>query len=286
MVIAVAALLTPVQRARAQAIGVDAPYVPTPWGVVEAMLQLGKVGPQDFVIDLGSGDGRIVITAARKFGARGFGVDIDGSLVGIAQREARRQGVASRVEFHEQNLYLTDISRATVLTMYLVQRMLMELRPRLIKELKPGTRVVSHDFDMGDWKPDAHVTVPVPEKPYGPPTSEVYLWVVPANAAGTWRWRSTLGGGPVDIELGLQQTFQMLEGGALVGGRMARFEGGRMHGEQIRFMLIAEIQGRAVRHEFIGRVDGDSVSGKVKLAGGGEADWSATRVRRGKIEQR
>lgn len=268
----------------AQVIGVDAPYVPTPWSVVDAMLQLAKVESRDFVIDLGSGDGRIVITAAKKYGARGFGVDIDGSLVAVAQGEARRQGVAGRVEFHEQNLHLTDISRATVLTLYLVQRMLIELRPRLFAELRPGTRVVSHDFDMEKWRPDAHVTVPVPDKPYGSPTSEVYLWMIPANAAGAWRWRSTVAGSAVDYELELRQTFQMLEGRALVGGKAGRLEAGRMHGDQIRFMLTAEVNGRPVRHEFIGRVDGDSVSGKVKLASGETLDWSATRIRRGAIE--
>ena len=282
-----AAVFLVVARATwAQAIGVDAPYVPTPWSVVDAMLQLAKVGSRDFVIDLGSGDGRIVITAAKRYGARGFGADIDGALVAVAQEEARRQGVAGRVEFHEQNLHLTDISRATVLTLYLSQRMLIELRPRLFAELRPGTRVVSHDFDMEKWQPDAHVTVPVPDKPYGSPRSEVYLWEMPANAAGAWRWRSTVAGSAVDYELELRQTFQMLQGRALVGGKAGRLEAGRMRGDEIRFMLTAEVNGRPVRHELTGRVSGDAVAGKVKLASGETLDWSATRIRRGKIEER
>ena len=162
----------------------DVPYVPTPPGVVDAMLRIAGVGPHDFVIDLGSGDGRIVIAAAQKHGARGFGVEIDGALVSAARREAQRAGVRDRVEFREGNLFATDIGVASVVTMYLYPGLMMQLRPRLFAELKPGTRVVAHDFDMDAWRPDARVTVPVPDKPYGPPSSEVFLWIMPANAAG------------------------------------------------------------------------------------------------------
>ena len=165
------------------------PYVPTPSNVVDAMLDIAKVGPGDFVIDLGSGDGRIVITAAKKYGARGFGVDLDGSLVSGARREAERQGVKDKVEFHARNLFITEIGQATVLTMYLFPRVNMQLRPRIFAELKPGTRVVSHEFDFGNWKPDAQKTIAVPNKSYGPPSSVVYLWIVPANAAGRWQWK-------------------------------------------------------------------------------------------------
>ena len=269
--------------AAAQAQTADVPYVPTPWNVVDAMLGIAAVGPGDYLIDLGSGDGRIVITAAKKFGARGFGVDIDGSLVGIARREAQRQGVAGRAEFHERNLFITDISRATVLTLYLYPGVMMQLRPRLFAELRPGTRVVSHDFDLDNWRPDAHVTVPVPEKPYGPPSSEVYLWIVPANAAGDWRWRLDGGGTAADYELALQQSFQRLEGRPLVGGGTARFEGGRMRGEEITFTLMVEAGGRTVRQEYSGRVGGDAIAGKVRFDGG-EHEWRATRVKRGSID--
>lgn len=262
----------------------DVPYVPTPQAVVDEMLRMAKVGAGDYVIDLGSGDGRIVIAAAKTFGARGFGVEIDGGLVSNARREAARQGVADRAEFRERNLFITDISGATVLTMYLFPRVIMQLRPRLFAELKPGTRVVSHDFDMGNWQPDEHKTVAVPEKPYGPPKSEIYLWIVPANAAGTWQWRLNIGGTPVAYELALQQTFQMLAGGPVVGGRTARIEGGRMRGEEIRFLLTADIGGREVRHEFTGRAAGDAISGKVKLDGGSELVWNAARVKPGSMD--
>jgi len=262
----------------------DVPFVPTPPGVVAAMLGIAGVGPEDHVIDLGSGDGRIVIAAAKQRGARGMGVEIDGALVGIARREAQREGVAGRVEFMEQSLFLAEIGQATVITMYLYPRLMLQLRPRLFAELRPGTRIVSHDFDMESWRPDARVTVPVPDKPYGPPWSEVYLWIIPGNAAGAWHWRSSGGAAAVEYELTLSQTFQMLEGKALIGGQPGRLEGGRMRGDEIRLMLTAEVGGRTLRHEFSGRIDGDAINGKVRLPGGGELDWKATRVRRGSIK--
>ena len=261
---------------------VDVPYVPMPEAVVDAMLKLASIGPRDFVVDLGSGDGRIIIAAAKKHGARGFGVEIDAALVNEARREAKRQGVAGRVEFLEQNLFITEIDRASVLTLYLYPRLLMQLRPRFFKELRPGTRIVSHDFDMEDWQPDARVTVPVPGKPYGPPSSEVYFWVVPANAAGNWRWRSPAAGS-ADVEVALSQTFQKVEGTPQVGGRRARLEQGGMRGDEIRFILTVEVDGQPLRHEYSGRLSSDSISGKVKLAGG-EFDWNATRTRRGSID--
>jgi hypothetical protein len=184
----------------------------------------------------------------------------------------------------EQSLFLTEIGQATVITMYLFPRLMLQLRPRLFAELRPGTRIVSHDFDMESWRPDARVTVPVPDKPYGPPSSEVYLWIIPANAAGAWQWRSSDSAAAVEYELTLSQDFQMLEGKALVGGRPGRLEGGRMRGDEIRFMLTGEVGGRTLRHEFSGRVDGDTINGKVRLPGGSELDWKATRVQRGNID--
>lgn len=261
----------------------DVPYVPTPPAVVDAMLGLAGVSPADYVIDLGSGDGRIVIAAAKKRGARGMGVEIDGALVGSARREAQREGVAGRVEFREQNLFSTEIGQATVVTMYLYPRLMLQLRPRLFAELKPGTRVVSHDFDMERWLPEARVTVPVPDKPYGAPSSEVFFWIMPANAAGIWKWRSA-DGTAADNELTVVQTFQIVEGSGVAGGRTVRVESGRVRGDEIRLMLAAEIEGRALRHELHGRVSGDTISGRERLPGGGERDWSATRIKRGNIK--
>lgn len=251
----------------------DVPFVPTPPVVVDAMLKLAGVGPQDYVIDLGSGDGRIVIAAARKYGAQGLGVEIDTSLVGEARREARRQGVDGRVEFKVDDLLQMSISRATVITMYLYPRLMLAMRPRLITDLKPGSRIVSHEFTMEGWEPDARITVPVPDKPYGPPSSDVLLWIVPADARGVWQWRLVTGATTTDHEITLTQDFQKLRGGPLI-------EAGTMRGEEIRFVLLSNEAGRALRHEYRGRVDGDSIRGIVKLAGGEELPWSATRVRR------
>jgi hypothetical protein len=262
----------------------DVPYVTTPMNVVEAMLDIAKVGPDDFLIDLGSGDGRIVITAAKKYGARGFGVDLDGALVSEARREAERQGVQGRAEFFARNIFVTDIDRATVLTSFLSPRVNMELRPRIFSELKSGTRVVSHEFDFGSWKPDAHVRVAVPNKRYGPPSSDVYLWVVPANAAGRWQWRLP-GEAPIDCEALLEQTFQVLRGSGRAAGRAARIENPRLLGEDISFVFVSDANGREVRFELRGRVAGDSIRGRARVTGApGDTEWQATRVVRGKID--
>jgi hypothetical protein len=262
----------------------DVPYVQTPMNVVDAMLTLAKVGPGDFVIDLGSGDGRIVIAAAKKFGARGLGVDLDGALVSEARREAARQGLAGRVEFHTRNIFITDISDATVLTSYLFPRVNIELRPRIFEQLKPGARVVSHEFDFGNWRPDAHVRVPVPNKPYGPPVSDVYLWVVPANAAGRWHWRMAQPDAGADFEIELEQTFQMLRGSGSAGGRPLRIESASLRGDVITLKLVALAAGREVRHELEGRIEGDIIRGAVRIPGAAStAAWEAKRLARGRI---
>lgn len=265
----------------------DVPYVATPMNVVDAMLEIANVGAEDFLIDLGSGDGRIVIAAAKKRGARGVGVELDGSLVNDARREAQRQGVANKVEFLAQNLFITEIDRATVLTTYLFPRVNMQLRPVIFAQLKPGSRVVSHEFDFGNWKPDGHVTVKVPDKPYGPPRSEVFLWIVPANAAGRWQWRTQLEGSQVDCEMTLEQTFQELRGSALAGGKPARLENPRLRGEEIRFTLVADmndLNGKQVRQEVSARVSGDSMKGKARVPNAESGfGFEATRAARGKI---
>jgi SAM-dependent methyltransferase len=176
---AVRALLLAVAAGGAAAQDVDVPFVVTPDHVTRAMLDLADVKPGDFVIDLGSGDGRIVITAAKLHGARGLGVEIVPELVDKSRDNARKAGVADRVEFRVQDLFATDLSPATVITMYLLPEVNLQLRPRL-QALKPGTRIVSHDWDMGDWKPDRVVTLDVPDKPYGrEKLSRLYLWTVP-----------------------------------------------------------------------------------------------------------
>ncbi len=164
----------------------EVPFITTPDRVTLAMLELAKVGPGDHVIDLGSGDGRIVITAARRFGASGLGVEIVPELVARSRAHARTAGVEARAEFREQDLFATDLARASVVTMYLLPDVNLQLRPRLLA-LAPGTRIVSHDWDLGDWLPDRSVTLDVPEKAIGrEKSSRVHLWQVPAPVAGLW----------------------------------------------------------------------------------------------------
>ncbi len=164
----------------------EVPFITTPDPVTLTMLQLAGVTSSDFVVDLGSGDGRIVITAARRFGARGLGVEIDPALVARSIDNARTAGVADRVEFRLQDLFQTELAVAQVVTLYLLPEVNLQLRPRLLA-LAPGTRIVSHDWDMGDWLADRRVTLNVPEKTIGrDKTSTVYLWVVPAPVQGLW----------------------------------------------------------------------------------------------------
>lgn len=271
----------------------DVPYVPTPWNVVDAMFKLGEVGASDYLIDLGSGDGRIVITAAKRFGTRGMGVDLDDNLVRIARREAERQGVKDRTTFIAENLFFTDISKASVISMYLLPAVNLRLRPELFK-LKPGTRIVSHDFDMGNWQPDQKLTIPVPEKSYGPPSSDIFLWVVPADASGRWRWQLPAATGTeAGYEATLEQTFQILQGNAqwgATGAQRAVVSNARVRGENVSFTLTGDVNGKPLRQEYIGRIVGESIEGHVTIGGAGGAasnryEWKAVRSGgRGKMQ--
>ena len=213
---AVATLTT--RPAAAQQVD-EVPFITTPDRVTLAMLALAGVGPRDHVIDLGSGDGRIVITAARRFGASGLGVEIDPMLVERSQANARAAGVAGRALFREQDLFATDLAPASVVTLYLLPEVNLQLRPRLLA-LAPGTRIVSHDWDMGDWRPDQTLTLDVPEKAIGrEKRSQVHLWRVPARVAGLWC-------GPGGQALRLAQQFQQVQGQWLQGGRSTQLWGG------------------------------------------------------------
>jgi SAM-dependent methyltransferase len=157
--------------------GADVPYVQTPTDVVTEMLRLATVGPNDVVYDLGSGDARLVIAAARDFGARGVGIEIDPSLVALSRESAQRAGVADRVTFRADDLFETDLSGATVVTLYLSRAINQRLRPKLMRELRPGARIVSHEFDMGDWEPKQTIQVPWRDR-----VSLVFLWVIPPKS--------------------------------------------------------------------------------------------------------
>ena len=160
----------------------DVPYVPTPQEVVDQMLEVAKVTKDDVLYDLGSGDGRIVITAAQKLGTRGVGVDINPERIKEANENAQKAGVTDRVEFRQQDLFETDISQATVVTLYLLPDINVQLRPKLFEQLKPGTRIVSHDFDMGQWKPERVMQVEGPNREH-----TIYYWVVPKEVPANLR---------------------------------------------------------------------------------------------------
>ena len=250
------------------------PYVPTPQVVVDEMLRIGRVGPNDFVIDLGSGDGIIVLTAAQKLKARGMGVDIDPELVQRSNNEAKKLGIADRASFQIQDVFKTDLSRATVVTLYLLPGMMVNLRPKIYSELKPGTRVVSHDYHFDEWAADEQRTWDVPEKEKvnGIPRATVYLWIVPAKVAGRWQ----LAAGEEKYDVTLRQNYQNVDGTAAGGGAKAvKFTQSYLSGTDISFAFPAG----GGRHLFKGKVAGESMEGTVELAGGKTARWSATRVK-------
>lgn len=271
----------------------DVPYVTTPQVVVDTMLKLGAVGKDDYLIDLGSGDGRIVITAAKQFGTRGLGVEIDDNLVRVARRNAEREGVQGRVEFVARNLFDTDISKATVVTLYLFNSINLRLRPSLFN-LKPGTRIVSHDFDMAKWAPDAKITIDVPGKSYGPPQSDIFMWVVPADFSGQWRWRIDTPQAQ-DYEVMFEQLFQVAQGKGRISGAQALVSGIQIRGDEIMFVMGRETAGKAAWREFRGRIMGDSITGSVSTfvesdktnkdrVNRGSVAWQATRTMRGKLQ--
>ena len=227
----------------------EVPFVTSSDNVTRAMLELAKVGPDDYLIDLGSGDGRIVIEAARAFGARGLGVEIDPKLVELSRSRARASGVGERALFREQDLFKTDLTPASVITMYLLPDVNLQLRPRLLA-LRAGTRVVSHDWDMGDWKPDKTITVDDPEKKVGlEKSSRIHLWIVPMHVQGDWCGTGKARG----ALLRLAQQFQLLRGRFEQGDKAQEFFG-RIDGElahspkqvNIRELGVGRLQVQAI----------------------------------------
>ncbi len=268
--------------AQAQDFG-DTPYVQTPMNVVERMLEVAKVNARDYVIDLGSGDGRMVITAAKKYGARGFGVDLNRRLVEQANRAAAKAGVADRAAFYERDLYETDFSAASVMTIYLLPEVNLMVRPKLLATLKPGTRIVTHDYDMGEWQPDEQLVMDAPDKPVGrDKKSKVFYWVIPANAAGKWRWELPVAGRNAIFEMPVTQNFQMITGTPTVDGRALTLARARLSGDHISFELTDAAAG--TRYEFAGRIFGHNISGSVRVQGGAaqrQLGWDAARTELG-----
>ena len=229
--------------------GKDVIWVPTPQALVDKMLDLAKVTSKDNVIDLGSGDGRTVITAAKR-GAHALGIEYNPDMVELSKRNAAKEGVGDRASFVKADLFESDFSQAQVISMFLLSSINLKLRPKIL-DLKPGTRIVSNTFDMGDWKPDESATIPNCNS-----WCTAHLWIVPAKAEGIWKLPQG--------ELTLKQNFQMISG-TLKNGNVVAPINGKLNGERISFT--------AGNASYTGRVNGDSMEGSV-----GSAQWNATRT--------
>ncbi len=266
----------------------EVPYVPTPEKVVEEMLKMADVQKDDVLYDLGCGDGRIVITAALTRGCRGVGIDIDPQRIKESRQNAIDAGVEDKVEFLLQDLFETDISKASVVTLYLLSSVNLRLRPILFRDLEPGTRIVSHDFTMDDWKTHKSIEVkietPANENFYTESywdRHSIYLWVIPANVTGTWKWTMDAGSKKKDYALKLDQNFQKIEGNAIEGSRSIplTIPDGHIIGDNLKFILERKLGRKTERLHFEGTVKGHTVEGNVKIEGqsGSSKKWKARR---------
>ncbi|MFZ0281111.1 MAG: class I SAM-dependent methyltransferase [Bacteroidales bacterium] len=236
--------------------GKDVVWVPTPQELVDKMLDIAQVTPSDFVIDLGSGDGRTVITAA-KLGAKALGIEYNPDMVALSKENAKKAGVTDKAEFMEADLYTVDLSKATVITMFLLPEINLKLRPALL-DLKPGTRIVSNTFTMGEWEEDYKVTTDENWNSW----NTAYMWIIPAKVAGSWK----LGNGELDIT----QEFQMVRGTFKSGGKTITINDGRLRGDEITFAVNNE--------KYTGKVNGDSMLGTMEDSSkGSKSDWMATK---------
>jgi SAM-dependent methyltransferase len=253
------------------------PFVVTPREIVERMLRMAEVGKDDFLIDLGSGDGRIVIGAAQR-GAQGLGVDIDPSLVRLATENAQKAGVAARARFEARDIFETDLSGASVVAFYLLPEFNAKLLPRLLA-LKPGTRIVSHDGGIGDWPPDERLEMRAPEKAVGVGgVSRVDLWIVPADARGRWLAEVPQHGGRWSFDIG--QRFQELDVKVDGDGRDLFVRTSRLRGTEIKMVVTGIVGSRAWNHLFEGHVDGNRIAGRLTVSDGNQTrtyPWMATR---------
>lgn len=276
----------------------EVPYVSTPDEVVAEMLKMAEVGKDDVVYDLGCGDGRIVITAVREKGCRGVGIDIDPIRIKESRENAMEAGVSDRVEFILSDLFDSDISQATVVTLYLLSKVNLRLRPKLFRELSPGTRVVSHDFNMGQWEPEDSKflngnrdDVPFAYDPFEPNSfvlgsnwdrHSVYLWIMPANVTGVWKWTLPKISGKTPYSLEIEQTFQEIEGKAFEGSSSLglSIKDGKIRADKLEFTIERPGNGRAEKIHFVGYVKGHIMEGFVRIEEKPESKekWRAERV--------
>jgi len=259
----------------AQDVRLDVPYVPTKYPVVDEMLRMAAVTKSDIVYDLGCGDGRLVITAAQKFGCRGVGYDIDPERIKECLENAKAAGVTDKVKFILGDLFQADFHEATVIPMYLLPSVNLKLRPKILRELKPGSRIVSHDFSMGEWTPDDQASLEVDGISH-----EVYGWVIPANVSGEWTWTAVLGSGPVSFGMNVTQRFQVAEAKVTVNGAAAVVKELTLKGADLRFTVEAKIGGKPAVLSFEGKAAGHQLDGQIKGALDGKSVASAWKAAR------
>jgi SAM-dependent methyltransferase len=251
-------------------IKLDVPYEPSSEDVVGAMLEIARVSENDLVYDLGCGDGRIVIAAAQKAGARGVGVDLDPERIKESLENARKANVTDRVQFFLQDLFQTEIRNATVVMLYLWPEVNLKLRPKLFRELRPGTRVVSHSHTMGSWEPDQTVTASDGHR--------IHLWVIPANVTGTWEW--DMPGEKEPYVLKLSQHFQKVSGTLQVGSDEIPVKNLELRGDQLQVTVERVFKGHMQTLRFMGRVQEHFVEGIAEETTAGsqkKRDWKAER---------
>jgi SAM-dependent methyltransferase len=245
----------------------DVPYEPTSYGIAKEMLEMAGATSKDLVYDLGCGDGRIVTMAAKERGATGVGVDLDPKRISESRENAKAAGVAHLVRFFEQNLFDTDFSKATVVMLYLYPDVNLKLRPKLLRDLRPGTRIVSHSHTMGDWEDDATRRVE---------GHDLHFFVVPANATGAWRWTDLDG---QSISLSLTQKFQRVKGTLSIGAEAYPLIGASLRGNRFRFAVERQVRGSWETFLFKGHISDDTITGKMTSGATAQKvnDWQATR---------